>query len=121
MYPGDREVPEDLLQELLGILVHAGVGTSMVEQALNAVSLMSNPDCMTSPNSTAPYSEGDLKKLLGYVKHLAFVGGNYGFSACIVGKPSITSPVEIFSRDLSGRLMSFFCALLFVDDWALGG
>ena len=27
MYPHDREVPEHVIQELLGILVHAGVGT----------------------------------------------------------------------------------------------
>ena len=27
MYPHDREVPEHVVQELLGILVHAGVGT----------------------------------------------------------------------------------------------
>lgn len=27
MYPCDRDVPEHLIQELLGILVHAGVGT----------------------------------------------------------------------------------------------
>lgn len=73
MYPHDREIPEHLLQELLGILVHAGV------------------DCMTSSNSTAAYSEGELKKLLSYVKHIASIGGNCGFSACVVG-----------------RLMSFF-------------
>jgi hypothetical protein len=28
MYPHNREVPEELVQELLGILVHAGVGMS---------------------------------------------------------------------------------------------
>ena len=44
---------------------------------------------MTSSNSTAVYSEGDLSKLLGYVRHINSVGGNYGFSACIVGKSSI--------------------------------
>ena len=26
MYPHDRDVPKELIQELLGILVHAGVG-----------------------------------------------------------------------------------------------
>ena len=44
---------------------------------------------MTSSNSTAVYSEGDLSKLLGYVRHIKSVGGNYGFSACIVGKSSV--------------------------------
>jgi hypothetical protein len=28
MFPHNREVPEDLLQELSGILLHAGIGTS---------------------------------------------------------------------------------------------
>jgi len=41
---------------------------------------------MTSPNSTAAYSEGDLSKLLGYVRYITSVGGNYGFSACVVGR-----------------------------------
>ena len=37
MYPHNREVPEQLIQELLGILVHAGVGT--LKQGLNVASL----------------------------------------------------------------------------------
>lgn len=82
MYPHDREVPEPLLQELLGILVHAGV------------------DCMTSCNSTAAYSEGELSKLLGYVKHVTSIGGNYGFSACIVGR--------LMSFFLYARYLNFF-------------
>ena len=44
---------------------------------------------MTSSNSTAVYSEGDLSKLLGYVKNIKSVGEKYGFSACVVGKPSV--------------------------------
>ena len=81
---------------------------------------MGSPDCMTSSNSTAAYSEGELNKLRGYVKDIALVGGNYGFSACVVGKSNISYPVEIFSRDLSGRLMSFFRGLPFVDGRILG-
>ena len=38
MYPHNREVPEDLVQELLGILIHAGVGT--LEPESNVVLLM---------------------------------------------------------------------------------
>lgn len=68
------------------MLVHAGV------------------DCMTSPNSTAPYSEGELQKLLGYVKHLKSVGGKYGFSACIVG-----------------RLMSFFVFTRYINFYGQRG
>ena len=46
----------------------------------------SDLDCMTSSDSTAVYSEPELNKLLGYVRETKQVGGNYGFSACIVGK-----------------------------------
>ena len=49
---------------------------------------------MTSPNSTAAYPEADLSKLLSYVGHINSVGGNYGFSACIVGRTSVTPPFE---------------------------
>lgn len=86
MFPHNREVPEYLVQELLGILVHAGV------------------DCMTSSNSTAAYSEGELSKLLGYVKHVTSVGGNYGFSACVVG-----------------RLMSFFVFSRYINFYGQKG
>ena len=47
---------------------------------------------MTSPNSTAAYSEGELNKLLDYVKYITSVGGNYGFSACVVGKLGVPYP-----------------------------
>ena len=90
MYPHNREVPEHIVQELLGILVHAGVG--MLKPAFTAMRLTSSPDCMTSSNSTAAYSEGELNKLLGYVKYITSVGGNYGFSACVVGKSGIPYP-----------------------------
>lgn len=92
MYPHNREVPEELVQELLGILVHAGVG--MLTPALNVVKLTSSPDCMTSPNSTAAYAEGDLSKLLAYVRYITSIGGDYGFSACVVGKSCISHPAQ---------------------------
>ena len=41
---------------------------------------------MTSRDSTAAYPEVELRKLIEYVKDLESVGGNYGFSACVVGK-----------------------------------
>ena len=44
---------------------------------------------MTSADSTAVYSEPELNKLFGYVTHIKQVGGNYGFSACVVGKPTV--------------------------------
>ena len=58
---------------------------------------------MTSSNSTAVYSEGDLSKLLGYVRHIKSVGGNYGFSACVVGKqivPPLIGATNHFLRPL---------------------
>ena len=44
---------------------------------------------MTSSNSTTIYSEGELNKLLGYVRNIGSVGGNFGFSACVVGMPNV--------------------------------
>jgi len=52
---------------------------------------------MTSSNSTTVYSEPELNKLLGYVKHIKRVGGNYGFSACVVGESSVLYPAELSS------------------------
>ena len=94
MYPHDREVPKHVPQELLGILVRAGIGTS--ESASVAARLTNSLDCLTCPNSTAPYPEARLNMLLGYVNHLTSVGGNHGFSACVVGKLNISHPVRIF-------------------------
>ena len=49
---------------------------------------------MTSSNSTTIYSEPELDKLLGYVGRIKQVGGNYGFSACVVGESSVLHPIE---------------------------
>ena len=57
---------------------------------------------MTSPNSTAVYSEPELRKLLSYVKDIKHVGGNYGFSACVVGE----SNQLIYSNISEGFLRS---------------
>ena len=70
---------------------------------------------MTSPNSTAAYSEGELQKLLGYATHIQLIGGNYGFSACIVGMPNTLYPTGFLSQNFPGRLMSFFGTSLFVS------
>ena len=55
---------------------------------------------MTSSNSTAVYSEGDLGKLLSYVKEIKQVGGNHGFSACVVGEPDILPHIGAANRFL---------------------
>ena len=111
MFPHNREIPEQLVQELTGILLHAGIGTS--ELGLDVIWLTGGPDCMTSPNSTAIYSEGDLSRLLGYVRHINTVGGNFGFSACIVGTLNIL-PRTNASNHSPGRLMNFFSTFPFV-------
>ena len=96
MFPHNREIPEQLIQELTGILLHAGIGTS--EPGLNVVLLTGGPDCMTSPNSTAIYSEGELNKLLGYVRDIRSVGGNFGYSACIIGTSNVLPPVDALNQ-----------------------
>jgi len=58
--------------------------------------LTNDLDCMTSRDSTTVYSEPDLSKFLGYVRHIKQVGGDYGFSACVVGKSNPIS-LERFS------------------------
>ena len=97
MFPHNREVPEELSQELCGILLHAGVGASG-QSWLDVGRLTSDPDCITSPSSTTIYSELELSKFLGYVKHIKHAGGNHGFSACVVGKTDVPRPVVRFSR-----------------------
>ena len=91
-FPHNREVPEPLIRELSGILLHAGIGMS--GPVLDVLWLTSDLDCMTSPNSTTVYSEPDLKKLLSYVKHIKRVGGDFGFSACVVGESSVQYSIE---------------------------
>lgn len=78
-----------------------------------------DPDCMTSPNSTTVYSEPDLNRFLGYVGYIKQVGGNHGFSACVVGKSSVLLH-RVFLTAFSGRLMAFFSKFLFVRGWSLG-
>jgi hypothetical protein len=46
---------------------------------------MLSEDSLTSPVSTSIYSEGELTKLLGFVKSLDFVDGNNGYAACVIG------------------------------------
>lgn len=96
MFPHDREIPEELYRELSGILLHAGIGASGL--VLDTVWLTNDSDCMTSPNSTTVYSEPELNKLLGYVRHIKQAGGNYGFAACVVGKSGTPNPIERSSR-----------------------
>jgi len=60
---------------------------------------------MTCPTSTASNSGPELNKILGYVGHVKQVGGNHGFSACVVGKPSapnLLSAPHGFLRSLDG-------------------
>ena len=49
---------------------------------------------MTSPGSTAFFSESELAKLLNYVREIKHAGGMHGFSACVVGKSGVFHLVE---------------------------
>jgi len=42
-------------------------------------------DEMSSHGSTSVYPEEELRNLIHYVKQLKFVGGDGGYSACVVG------------------------------------
>ncbi|KAF9646877.1 hypothetical protein BDM02DRAFT_2865653 [Thelephora ganbajun] len=68
MFPHHQEVPEKLLKELVGIMVHAGL------------------DDMTSHGSTSVYTGEELQKLISYVERIKFIGGTDGYSACVVGR-----------------------------------
>ena len=62
---------------------------------------------MTAPASTANYSEPDLSKLLGYVGQVKQVGGNHGFSACVVGNSHVRIAFSVpyrFLRSLDESL-----------------
>ena len=103
MFPHNREVPDDILQELSGILLHWGIGASGPISIKHRDSL-ATPDCMTSSTSTAGYPEPEFSKLLGYVGQIKQVGGKHGFSACVVGKPSAHFPLSFphgFLRSLN--------------------
>jgi len=75
---------------------------------------------MTSTTSTTIYSEPDLSKLLGYVRHLKQIGGNFGFAACVFGKPNVLHPIRRFLTVFSGRLMTYFGESLLVRGRSLG-
>ena len=104
-FPHNRKIPERLMQELTGILVHTGICTS--EPGLDVMGLTCGPDCMTSPNFTAIYSEGEVNKLFGYVRYIELVGGNLGFSACVVGRSNALPPIDVSNR-VSRSLDVFF-------------
>jgi len=82
MFPHDREIPEKLLKELMGIMMHAGL------------------DDMTSHGSTSVYSGEELQQFISYVEQIKYVGGTDGFSACVVGRL-----MKFFTQ---GRYINFF-------------
>ena len=96
MFPHEREVRNDVLQELSGIMLHSAVG-KQVRQVQYWILCDSRVtlDYMTAPDSTAAYPEPEFNKLLGYVGQIKEVGGGHGFSACVVGKPSAYVPLGV--------------------------
>lgn len=85
MFPHDREVPEKLLKELMGIMIHAGLGELYIPAANLQFVLLGNPDDMTSHGSTSVYSGDELQKFISYAERIRFIGGADGYSACVVG------------------------------------
>jgi len=85
MFPHDREVPEKLLKELTGIMVHAGLGESSSLCDQPTARLTGHSDDMTSHGSTSVYSGEELQKFISYVERIKYIGGTDGYSACVVG------------------------------------
>ncbi|KDQ58441.1 hypothetical protein JAAARDRAFT_78181 [Jaapia argillacea MUCL 33604] len=68
MFPNHRDVSEDTLNELIGILMHSSV------------------DAMTSDLSLSPYSPQECQDLLSLVGNIRTIGRANGASACVVGR-----------------------------------
>ncbi|EIN13393.1 hypothetical protein PUNSTDRAFT_129080 [Punctularia strigosozonata HHB-11173 SS5] len=68
LFPLDRPVAPDLLQELIGMMVHGGV------------------DQATSRNSTFPYGIEKVMMLVELLKNINFVENAHGYSAQVVGR-----------------------------------
>ena len=84
MFPHDREVSDELLKELMGIMTHAGFG-EMIACDQDTSNLIRSLDEMTSNGSTSVYSEDELRKLIHFVKQIKVISGKGGYSACMVG------------------------------------
>lgn len=85
MFPHEREVPEELLKELTGIMIHAGIGGSLSPAADPTTWLIGHLDDMTSHRSTSVYTGEQLEKFISYVGQIGSIGGADGYSACVVG------------------------------------
>jgi hypothetical protein len=85
LFPHNRDVPQEILEELEGILIHAGIGRFVLSRFLALLQLHPQ-DSMTSSVSTSLYSEEGINKLLGFIKSLGSVGGNFGYAACVTGQ-----------------------------------
>ncbi|KZT25704.1 hypothetical protein NEOLEDRAFT_1133218 [Neolentinus lepideus HHB14362 ss-1] len=68
MFPNHRDVPKELLQEVLGTLVHGCF------------------DSMTSSYSTFPYGHADARDMIHLLKTIEDVGPCGGRSACVVSR-----------------------------------
>ena len=90
MFPHDREVPEKLLKELIGIMIHSGLGEFQLPPRDKLCPLTGNPDDMTSQGSTSIYSGDELRNFIPYVKRIRFIGGADGYSACVVGEHPVS-------------------------------
>jgi hypothetical protein len=69
LFPNDRDISEDLFNELVGILAHAGYGELSINSAEQTLTTV---DAMTMPSTKmCPREPKDLLEWLVLVKHLA--------------------------------------------------
>ena len=85
MFPHDREVPEKLLNELIGIMVHTKFGELQLSPNDPQLRLTGHSDDMTSYESTSFYSGGELQEFISCANQIKSIGRVDGYSACMVG------------------------------------
>lgn len=71
VFPREKPINIELLTEVTGTLVYAGYGAlsaSRLDESL--LRYFQNLDALTSPLSTTPYDDGEIEKMLAYIRNL---------------------------------------------------
>lgn len=68
LFPNHREVPEQLIHEVQGILLHASI------------------DSLTSASSLSPWFTEVTQKMLNMISGTKDIGNENGYSACVIGR-----------------------------------
>ena len=96
------------MNELIGIMVHAGLGELLLSANNPQLRLTGHLDDMTSHGSTSVYSGDELQKFISYVEQIRSIDGADGYSACVVGQYPALFPYRGYLTTSPGRLMKFF-------------